>query len=322
MLTPLHQPLRFTPYFRPMPWGGRALARYLGKNLPADTPIGESWEVSDHPSHASALATGPWYGTTLRQLMERHRPELLGPAADRHERFPWLVKLLDAHETLSVQVHPDANAVKTLWPGEGSKSECWLVLDAQPGSLIYAGLKPGIGPDELRRALQEGGAVECLHGFEPKVGDFISLPAGTVHALGGGLLVAEVQETSDATFRLYDWERRDAQGKPRQLHLDKGLASIDWQRGPVQPTSAQRDGDGRQQLLASPHFHVEAFAQAAPFDVGGAGGLQTLIVTAGQGRLGNGDFFTAGDVWVLPACLPATTFHVETPTRGLLCTLP
>lgn len=320
MMTPLHQPLRFHPYFRPMPWGGRALGRFLGKNLPADGPVGESWEVSDHPSHPSALATGPWYGRTLRSLVERHAPLLLGPAADRFARFPWLIKLLDANDTLSVQVHPDETAVEKLWPGECAKSECWLVLDARPGSCIYAGLRPGVGPAEFRAALAAGTVAECLHCVQPRPGDFLSLPAGTVHALGGGLLVAEIQQTSDATFRLFDWNRRDAHGKLRQLHVEEGLASIDWHQGPVAPRPA-RGADGAA-LLSCPHFVVEAVDARPTFTVGGSGVLQALVVTAGQGRLDSGEFFTAGDVWVLPACVPPTTFHVEVALSGLLCSLP
>jgi mannose-6-phosphate isomerase len=199
---PVDQPLRFQPYFRPMAWGGRALARFLGKNLPAGA-IGESWEVSDHPHHLSIVATGHLAGHTLRQLMVHHRDELLGPApAANHERFPWLIKLLDVHDRLSVQVHPGAEHVRLLSPDDGAKSEAWLVLDAQPGSRIYAGLRPGIGSAELRDALARGTVAECLHSFTPTHGDFLYLPAGTVHAAGGGVLLAEVQQTSDATFRL------------------------------------------------------------------------------------------------------------------------
>lgn len=238
-MTRLDQPLRFQPFFRPTAWGGRRLARFLGKNLPPGLPCGESWEVTDHPSHASVLATANLYGHTLRQLMERHREELLGPAAARFERFPWLIKLLDVHDWLSVQVHPDDVKVRELLPGEGAKSEAWCVLDAEPGSLVYAGLRPGIGPAELRDALRQGTAVaDCLHRFVPRPGDVLYLPAGTVHAVGGGVLLAEIQQTSDATFRLYDWDRKDAAGQPRTLHIEQALASIDWTQGPCDPVPA------------------------------------------------------------------------------------
>lgn len=319
MIHPLHQPLRFEPYLRPTIWGGRRLGRFLGKNLPTPEAYGESWEVSDHPVHDSQLATASGFGVTLRRLMLDDRRELLGPAADCFARFPWLIKLLDAQDWLSVQVHPDAAAVKTLLPGEGSKSEAWLVLDAEPTGRIYAGLKPGIGPSEFRRALDAGSVGACMHRFTPKPGDFVYLPAGTVHAVGGGVLLAEIQETSDATFRLFDWNRVDTAGQPRKLHLDEGFASIHWDQGPIDPVRA----DGKAgRLVACPHFIVDHVFWSEPHAVGGMGRLQALIVTAGQGRFANGEFVLPGDAWVLPAAMPALTLRPEKPIAGLLCTLP
>lgn len=316
---PLDQPLRFQPYLRPMAWGGRRLARFLGKNLPPAAAIGESWEVSDHPHHASIVATGNHAGHTLRHLMARQRDELLGPAALEHERFPWLIKLLDVHDWLSVQVHPNTERVQHLLPGEGAKTEAWLVLDAQPGSRVYAGLQPGIGQAELRDALAHGTVADCLYSFEPKRGDFLFLPAGTVHAAGGGVLLAEIQQTSDATFRLYDWDRKDAAGRPRELHIDKGFAAIDWSQGPRDPVAAQRTRTG---LVHCPHFEVDFVRQDTPLSLGGTGILQALIVVDGQGRLANGEFAMAGDAWVLPAQMPALTLHPEGTLAALVCSLP
>src|SRR5436305_8108749 len=221
-----------------MVWGGRGLGAVLGKSLPTAEPYGESWEVSDHPSHRSVVEGGPLAGRTLRDLMERERTGLLGRAAETHPTFPWLVKLLDARDWLSVQVHPDDVAVRRLWPGEGGKTEAWFILDAAPGSLIYAGLLPGVDEKRLRAALAEGTVAGCLHRFRPRPGDCLFLPAGTVHAVGGGVLMAEVQQTSDATFRLFDWNRVDASGRSRQLHIEEALACIDWKRGPVNPVRA------------------------------------------------------------------------------------
>src|SRR5215210_7833539 len=165
MRHPARQPLRFEPFFRPMIWGGRKLARFMGKNLPTSDAYGEAWEVSDHPIHQSRLATASNFGLTLRHLMEQHRGDLLGPAAESYSIFPWLIKLLDANDRLSVQVHPDPEAVKKLWPGESAKTEAWLVLDVATDSRIYAGLKPGNGPAQLREALEQGAIEECLHAF-------------------------------------------------------------------------------------------------------------------------------------------------------------
>lgn len=302
-----------------MPWGGRRIARFLGKTPPADSPIGESWEVSDHPVHLSGLATATGYGITLRQLMQERRGELLGPAADRYALFPWLIKLLDASDWLSVQVHPDEDTVQRLLPGEGPKSEAWLVLDAEPTARVYAGLKPGVGKPELRAALQRGAVADCLHAFTPRSGDIVYLPAGTVHAVGGGVLMAEIQQTSDATFRLFDWSRTDANGRSRKLHLDEALASIHWDQGPIQPTPAN---DDPQPLVRCPYFELQRVHWSGAISVGGAGRMQALIVTAGHGRFPNGEFLMAGDVWILPALLAATTLNVEAPVAGLLCTLP
>src|SRR5262249_10596604 len=145
----------------------------------------------------------------------------------------------DACDWLSVQVHPDEQAVASLWPGEGPKSEAWFILDARPSSRIYLGLRPGIGPKEFRTALETGTAATCLNELQPRPGDLLYLSAGTVHAVGGGVLLAEIQQTSDATFRLFDWNRRDSQGKPRPLHIDKGLAAIHWNQGQINPVHVE-----------------------------------------------------------------------------------
>jgi mannose-6-phosphate isomerase len=319
MLHPTGQPLRFEPYFRPMIWGGRKLARFLGKNLPTPMAYGESWEVSDHAVHQSRLATASHFGVTLRRLMISHRRELLGAAAGRFAVFPWLIKLLDAKDWLSVQVHPDEEAVKKLWPGESAKTEAWFILDAEPTSRIYAGLKPGIGAPQLREALQRGAVTDCLHSFTPKAGDCVFLPAGTVHALGGGVSLAEIQQTSDATFRLFDWNRLDAKGQPRQLHVEESFASIHWNQGPVEPIAAT---DPRQPLVSCRYFEIERCRHDSSFTLGGLDRLQALIVTQGQGRFDNGEFVMPGDVWILPAAMPAMTLQLDLALTGLLCTLP
>lgn len=315
----LRQPLRFQPYFRPMVWGGRKIARYLGKSLPANVAIGESWEVSDHPAHRTTLATASGYGATLRSLMLHARDALLGPAAERYSTFPWLIKILDACDWLSVQVHPDEAIVASLLPGEGAKTEAWLVLDAEPTSKIFAGLNPGVGKQEFARALEGGSVVECLHSFTPRVGDFIYLPAGTVHAVGGGVLLAEIQQTSDATFRLFDWNRTDSAGRPRPLHLEQGMASIDWNQGAITPISC---GEGPASLLTSRYFAIDWVRASGMTTVGGVGQLQTLIVVEGRGRFSNGEYLHPGDVWVLPAAMPSMMLHLEAPLAGLRCTLP
>jgi mannose-6-phosphate isomerase len=314
-----------------MIWGGRGLGTLLGRSLPTAELYGEAWEVSDHASHRSVVRDGPCEGRTLRDLMERDRAPLLGPAANHFSTFPWLVKLLDAHDWLSVQVHPNEKDVVQLWPGEGSKTEAWFVLDAAPESRVYAGLLPGVDEKKMRAALAAGTVAELLHSFQPRPGDCLFLPAGTVHAVGGGVLMAEVQQTSDATFRLFDWNRKDAQGKSRKLHVEEALACIDWKSGPVRPVRASgfppAPGGApdpvpvRQTLVRCPYFVLEYLRQSEPFVLGGTERLQVLIVLHGRGRLGKAAL-NPGDVLVLPAALESMPCEPEGPLGLLLSTLP
>jgi mannose-6-phosphate isomerase len=318
-------PLRFVPFLRPMVWGGRRLAKALGKELATPETYGESWEVSDHALHQSVVASGPLAGTTLRQIMEERRHELLGPAADTHAVFPWLIKFLDASDWLSVQVHPDTEAVRWLWAGEGSKTEAWFVLDAAPGSRIYAGLLPGISPAQLLATVKAGTVTECLHSFEPRPGDCLFLQAGTVHAVGGGVLLAEVQQTSDATYRLFDWNRRDAKGRTRELHVAESLACIDWRRGPVAPVHAGEftaGGRGRQELVRCPWFALDFLRESGPFPCGGTGQLQAAVVLGGRGSWAGGEPLRVGQTWLLPAGLPRVHVRPEGDLALLLATLP
>jgi mannose-6-phosphate isomerase len=326
-------PLRFVPFLRPMVWGGRRLGEVLGKELATAEPYGESWELSDHLLHRSRVAQGPLAGRTLRELVESEPQGILGDAAAPGATFPWLVKFLDAQDWLSVQVHPGEEAVRRLWPGEGSKTEAWFVLDARPGSRIYAGLKPGVDANRLRQCLAAGDVAACLHSFEPRAGDSVFLPAGTVHAVGGGVLLAEVQQTSDATFRLFDWNRKDAAGKGRTLHIEEALACIDWQAGPVQPVSAAgfpSSGtplaalrDHKQRLVRCPYFELDYFRVTAPFLFGGGGLLQVVVVLGGQGCLAGAEGeipLAPGQVWLLPAGMGNYLYEAATYLEMLVCT--
>jgi mannose-6-phosphate isomerase len=258
--------------------------------------------------------------------MEGHKEALLGPAAKKYSVFPWLFKFLDAHDWLSVQVHPDENAVNKLWPGEGPKNEAWFVLQTQPESWIYAGLLPGVGPAELTTAVGRGTVADCLYRFQPQPGDFLYLPAGTVHAVGGGVLLAEIQQTSDATFRLFDWNRRDAQGKSRTLHVQESLACIDWSRGPTQPLHVQEftgpDQPARVPLVKAPYFHLAFVKETAEFSLGGRGRLQAFCVFSGRAQLATGEEMRQGQVWLMPAAMGATECRPDPVLEGMLCELP
>ncbi len=323
----LDQPLHFDSYLRPMVWGGRRLAEVLGKPLPGSEPYGEAWEISDHASHSSRVAQGEFAGQTLRDLMRRWREPLLGSAAARYSIFPLLIKLLDANDWLSVQVHPNDEAVRTLWPGEGGKTEAWFILDARPGSRVYAGLRPGVDESRMREALANGTVADCLHSFEPRAGDCLFLRAGTVHAVGGGVLMAEVQQTSDATFRLFDWNRRDAQGHSRTLHIEQALACIDWGQGPIEPIRVRDYNSGsfgeleRQPLVNCPYFELEFLRAGKPFVCGGTGRTQILTLTQGAARLGKTEL-SPGQTWLLPACLNAMTLEPRPSVALLVSTLP
>jgi len=322
-------PLRFHPYLRPMVWGGRALADRCGKILPTNENYGESWEISDHPLHYSIVSQGPFQGQTLHQLLHTYREALVGPSHRNCSLFPWLVKFLDCHDWLSVQVHPDESAVRDLLPGEQSKTEAWLILDARPEARVYAGLQPGVDAATFERAMLQGTVADCLHSFVPKPGDCLFLPAGTVHAVGGGVLLAEVQQTSDATFRLFDWNRLGPDGKARPLHRREGLASIHWQAGPVTPIPAQDYGQSHrpvwQSLVRCPYFELTYVQQKEPFSLGGSGQMLALMVLHGSLQMDTREGthrLSTGETVLLPASCPEHEFRPSPNVGLLLASLP
>jgi mannose-6-phosphate isomerase len=235
-------PLRFKPILREYLWGGRRLGTELGKPIGDGQHYAESWEVVDHGADQSTVADGPLAGKTLHELVTQEGPALFGRHYPR-DQFPLLLKFLDCNQTLSVQVHPNDEQAARLDPADLGKTEAWVVLAADPGSKIYAGLKPGVDRQTLERELTRSNCEECLHQFEPRVGDCVLIEAGTVHALGAGLLIAEIQQASDTTYRLFDWNRVDRDGKPRQLHIEQALDVIDYARGPVDPVTPAATSD-------------------------------------------------------------------------------
>src|SRR6202167_5020084 len=218
--TPLY-PLRFEPIYQYRLWGGRRLADLLAAPLPGDGPIGEAWVLSDRDDHSSRVGNGWLKGQTIGQVLEQFPERVMGKFAGRFRRFPLLLKFLDVREMLSVQVHPT--------DGETAKTEAWVVLEAGIKSRIYAGLKAGSTEADLRQALTDGTVADYLACFPPKPGDAVFNPAGMVHSLGGGVVVFEVQQNSDVTFRLYDWGHVDSKtGRPRALQVDQALACINF----------------------------------------------------------------------------------------------
>ncbi len=223
---PKAYPLCFQPLYKERIWGGRKLASLPGRELPAGIPVGESWEVTDRPEGVSVVLNGPDRDRTLRSLMEERRDWLTGGLAAAEGRFPWLVKYLDAREDLSLQVHPPTHHAGEL--GGEPKTEMWYLLEAEPGARLYTGLRRGVTRDEFERRSRDGTVASLFHVHPVTAGDAMFLPSGRVHALGGGNLVFEVQQNSDTTYRVFDWNRVGADGRPRELHLERSLASINF----------------------------------------------------------------------------------------------
>ena len=225
-------PLRFEPIYRKYLWGGTRFQSVLNRDLPPDEIFSESWELSDHGEDQSVVTSGPLSGETLGTLVNRYGEELFGVKGGEFSQFPLLVKFIDAAKNLSLQVHPDDAMGATLDPPDSGKTEAWIVLDAEPGSKIYAGLQQGVTRDDLAQAIENGTAADLLCTFEARPGDCVFIPAGTVHAIGQGLLIAEVQQSSDTTFRLFDWNRVGPDGKPRPLHIEQGLKATKFGMDP------------------------------------------------------------------------------------------
>lgn len=283
-------PLLFEPFFRPQIWGGRRLETYLGAQLPGPGAFGEAWMLSAQSLHVSRVSEGPLKGESLAAIWSTRRAELTGLPGPAELPFPLLIKVLDCQELLSIQVHPNDEIAARFRPGELGKTEAWVILHAEPGSKIYAGLKPGVTKEELARKLDDGSLAECLHAIAPKKGECVFLPAGVVHAVGGGVLMAEVQQSSDATFRLFDWNRLGPDGKPRELHRTEALASIDWSAGPVQPTAGKPwaglvAGNQAERLVDCRYFAIDRFELGAEQPVPGAGELSIWIVLEGSATL-------------------------------------
>jgi mannose-6-phosphate isomerase len=283
------------------------LANLLSQPLPGDGPIGEAWLLSDRDDHPSVVADGALKGRTIAQLMEDWSEQLLGTLAGRFSRFPLLLKFLDAREMLSVQVHPSDQQTDYLPAGESGKTEAWVVLEAGPESRIYAGLKPTTTADDLRQAIANHSLADRLASFKPKVGDGVFLQSRTVHSLGD-LVVFEVQENSDVTFRLYDWDRVDAKtSQPRALQVDQALACIDFAQdavGPVVPLVENVEPVSRERLFLSEYFGLWRIHAQSPFVVGAAATPRVLVFIEGSGQLehaGHSYAVGKGDVMLLPA---------------------
>jgi mannose-6-phosphate isomerase len=310
-------PLRFEPILQYRLWGGRRLEQWLDTKLPGDEPIGEAWLLSDRDDFPSRVADGPLKGQTLARLIERSPNLILGELAAQYRKFPLLLKLLDVRDMLSVQVHPPDDRTDLIPAGETGKTEAWVVLEAEPGGRVYAGLKAGTTAGALR-TLSENTAGDYLEGFMPVAGQAVFIKAGTVHSLGGGVVVFEVQQNSDVTFRLYDWDHIDPRtGQKRPLQTDQALACIDYAQGAIEPVIPLPELDqpvAREQLFNCPEFRLWRLHGAMPFRVGMEGSPRIVVCIDGAGNVefNGGNFgMTKGTVVLLPAAVGACTFAPE-----------
>lgn len=284
-------PLILAPIYRRYIWGGRRFEVALGRALPPGDDYAESWELVDHGADQSTVAHGPLAGRTLGDLVRSQGGELLGRHAPRSS-FPLLFKFLDACRDLSVQVHPDDARAARLVPPDLGKTEAWYVIDALPGSRIYAGLKPGVSRDDFAAALRAGRCDDALHSFVASAGDCVFIPAGTVHALGAGLLIAEIQQSSDVTYRLHDWNRVGPDGKGRPLHVEAGLEAT-TQMLPVNPVTPTVTSDPAvRRLVRSDYFVFDEVRPTGRWEIGGDDGCHFLAVLSGT--------FAFDDRWALP----------------------
>jgi mannose-6-phosphate isomerase len=284
-MTALHAPLGFRPVYKTLVWGGERIGR-MRSDVPAG-PVGESWDLADHADGMSVVDTGPpaLVGRTLASLMASSGADLVG-AGYAGKTFPLMVKLIDAAQHLSVQVHPDDVLARQMGVGDNGKTECWRVM--ADGGPIFQGTRPGVDRDSFERALASGTVAATMNRFDSKAGDFFFLEARTLHALGENTLVYEIQQTSNITFRVFDWGRVGLDGKPRPLHVAESLKTIDFSRdsfGPRRPAFAPIDGGGEKRVLIEcRHFRVDE-RRGTRLAGAAEGRCAIVVVIEGEGRL-------------------------------------
>ena len=327
---PLDEPLVFERILLEKVWGGRALESALGIALPPGQKIGETWELSDRTDRNSVVRRGAHQGRTIRDLMTSHGSEILGRArCGPGGTFPLLVKYLDATENLSVQVHPHRGIAHTLPADDRPKTECWYVLAAKPGSGIWHGLRSGVEASRLATEASGPGVAALLSWYRAEPGQFVFVPGGTVHAIGAGVALVEVQENSDTTYRLYDWGRLGLDGKPRETNLEQALRSVrvggdlrkprrPYRRGVAHPEDANKRGV----CVDADEFAVDLYEITGPLDRETEELAVLYIVIAGRGRIASGGGskrfeIGAGDTCLVPACLGAHRIEPEGTLRFL-----
>ncbi|NLW08777.1 MAG: class I mannose-6-phosphate isomerase [Firmicutes bacterium] len=306
-------PLRFEPVLKERIWGGTGLRDELGRELP-DGKIGESWEITCREDGDSRVAAGPLQGKYLSELVDEFGPELLGEkiAGTARYGFPLLLKILDAQDVLSVQVHPD-DEFAAAHEGCAGKNEVWYILKARPGARIIYGLRPGVTKEEFIAALNRGQLEKCLNEVAVKAGEIYPIPPGLVHALGEGIMVVELQQNSDLTYRVFDWNRLDGQGQARPLHVEKALQVIDFGKAPPRGFSPEEVDDGFS--LENEDFTLLYRRVTGENNMSQSPEAFTILtVVGGEGELrhqGRVYPLRYGDSYLLPACLGRYTLCGE-----------
>jgi len=316
VMTRVMEPLTFQPLYMQRVWGGRELERVYDRTLPVPSqPFGESWEIVDRENEQSIIDHGPLAGTSLHELWTARRTEIFGSEFGQHPRFPILIKVLDARDDLSIQVHPPAHLAAAL-AGE-PKTEMWFIADCDPGARLYVGLKHGVTKEAFEQAISNGTVAACVHALVPQPGDSIFIASGRLHAIGAGFLIHEIQQNSDTTYRVFDWNRLGLDGQARDLHVAQSLASIDFQD--FEPTMDRPQGE---RLATCPYFLTDKKLLAAGQTIANPTPGEFSILSVVEGALASaaGRRFTKGRFMLLPrGAAPLTALE---PSTVLQVTLP
>ena len=300
-------PLKFKPLLTPFVWGGQKIAPYKGI-ASNEKSIGESWELSGVDGLVSIVANGPLAGKPITEVVKEYKDRLLGRHvyANTGDEFPLLFKFIDALKDLSIQVHPSDELAAVLHPGSRGKTEMWYVVDAEPGAKLYSGLTRSITPDQLAEMAADGSITDVLACYDVHPGDVFFLPAGRIHAICSGCFIAEIQQTSDLTYRIYDYGRPGLDGKPRQLHLEQAKEAVDYQVYDHYRTEYTPVKDEEVVLISCPYFTTSVLDLTLPFakDLSELDSFYTVMCLSGSGTLevdGEETDIRQGETVLIPA---------------------